>query len=395
MIVHGLLLAAIGLGHFCLTVLLVNWSHGLGLPERTIHRLTAVFFVLLVVFTCGAAWVVVQRDWHAWPWALQAYAAACVAVACLGLPVVTLVRANRRLPSGISGGRRERDLVRECDSKTFEGPSRRSWMLRLPGNESLQVEWNDWTIDRPGLPKALDGLTILQLADLHFASTYSPRFFESIVEQAASWSPDIVLFTGDLVDDVAAIPWIEPILSRIHGRLGSYAILGNHDYHYDTAPIESEIERSGFSLIEGRWTHIDVRGSRIAIGGTSAPWGPPLDLKERPDADACLLLCHTPDGFPSLSGWGVDLMFSGHNHGGQVVLPIVGPVLMPSRFSRRFDHGFFQSGRTLLYVSRGLAAKHPIRYGCPPEITRFTLRVPQTTHTPHRQHRSNEVAGTR
>ena len=67
-------------------------------------------------------------------------------------------------------------------------------------------------------------------------------------------------------------------------------------------------------------------------------------------------------------------MLSGHNHGGQIRLPAFGPVFMPSIYSRRFDRGFFRSGPTLMYVSEGIAGTHPARYGCPPEICRFTLR---------------------
>ncbi len=67
-------------------------------------------------------------------------------------------------------------------------------------------------------------------------------------------------------------------------------------------------------------------------------------------------------------------MYSGHNHGGQIRLPLVGAVFMPSRYSRRFDRGFFRAKDTLLYVNEGIAGRHPIRYGCPPEITRFVLR---------------------
>ena len=88
-----------------------------------------------------------------------------------------------------------------------------------------------------------------------------------------------------------------------------------------------------------------------------------------PEADFRLLLSHTPDQFPRAARWGVDLVLSGHNHAGQIRFPLVGPVFMPSLYSRRFDRGFFRSGRTLLYVSQGVGGKHPIRYGgCVPEI---------------------------
>ncbi len=113
----------------------------------------------------------------------------------------------------------------------------------------------------------------------------------------------------------------------------------------------------------------------MAIGGTSAPWGPAWGRAEVPAADFRILLSHSPDLFYKAQGWGIDLMFSGHNHGGQIRLPLVGAVFMPSRYSRRFDRGFFRAGPTLLYVSEGVGGKHPVRYGCPPEVSRFTLRA--------------------
>jgi predicted MPP superfamily phosphohydrolase len=82
-------------------------------------------------------------------------------------------------------------------------------------------------------------------------------------------------------------------------------------------------------------------------------------------------------------------MLSGHNHGGQIRLPLVGPVFMPSRYSRRFDRRFFRENQTLMYVSEGISGAHPVRYGCPPEITRFVLRASQGG----RQNPSLEAAG--
>jgi len=134
---------------------------------------------------------------------------------------------------------------------------------------------------------------------------------------------------------------------------------------------------AGFASLEGRWCTIKENGARLALGGTSAPWGPALPASSLPAADFRILLSHSPDQFYKARDWGVDLMLSGHNHGGQIRLPAVGPVFMPSVYSRRFDRGFFRSGSTSLYVSEGLAGKHPYRYGCPPEITCFVLNRPE------------------
>jgi predicted MPP superfamily phosphohydrolase len=375
MIITWLLLAAVGLGHGCILILLVNCCHGLGVRSRWLERATVLAGLLAAALTVLAGVSVSRTDVRDWPAPVRGYAAVCLAVGLVGLPAATIARHARRVPAGIAGSTQVVDLATGRDPAVYCGPGRRSWWLRLPGNESFRLEVNEWTIDRPDWPDAFDGMRILHLSDLHLARTFDRRFFEAALDLVADCDADLVLFTGDLVDDEAVTDWIEPLLSRVRGRLDSYAILGNHDYQYAPETLCGELERAGYTVIEGRWRRLNVRGATLAIGGTSAPWGPPLDPAEMPEADARLLLCHTPDLLTTASAWGVDLMFSGHNHGGQVCLPVLGPVLMPSRYSRRYDQGFFRMGPTLLYVSRGVAAKHPVRYGCLPEVARFTIRV--------------------
>jgi hypothetical protein len=142
------------------------------------------------------------------------------------------------------------------------------------------------------------------------------------------------------------------------------------------------LRRAGFTALEGRWKVLDVNGSRLALGGTSYPWGRDLGRQPIPTADARILLSHAPDQVYRAAGWGVDLMLCGHNHGGQVRVPVFGPILMPSRYSRRFDRGFFRVGQTLMSVSQGVGAKDPVRVGCHPEVTRLTLRSPVVREEP-------------
>src|SRR5205085_5810754 len=187
--------------------------------------------------------------------------------------------------------------------------------------------------------------------------------FEVVADEAAAWDADIVAFTGDLVDQDAAIDWIEPVLGRLRGRLGTFAILGNHDLEHHPHRIRRALEHAGFHDLEGRWSRLEVEGSILTIGGTSYPWGPPIDPRAMPEADFRLLLSHSPDQIASAARRGIDLVLSGHNHAGQIRLPVVGPVFMPSLYSRRFDRGFFRQGRTLLYVSHGIGGQYPIRTG--------------------------------
>src|SRR5262249_38731372 len=154
------------------------------------------------------------------------------------------------------------------------------------------------------------------------------------------WQADLVFLTGDVVEEDETIAWIEPLLGRLDARLGKFAILGNHDDEHQPRTVVRELARAGFETLEGRWTTIVVDGTALGVGGTSAPGGRALDPRAIPPAEFRVLLSHTPDLFYQAERWGIDLMFSGHNHGGQVRLPLVGAVFMPSRYSRRFDRGF-------------------------------------------------------
>ena len=306
----------------------------------------------------------------------------------VGLPTVTILRAFRRPLDEIATTRGEiLDLGRSLGIDRVVGEGKHNWLLRVPGNRSLQVQKVECELKLPQLPAALDGLTLVQITDTHFSHCYRRAFFEAIADEAASWDADLLVFTGDLLDDVATLDWVEPVLSRLKGRMGQYAILGNHDHRLRPGRARRSLRRSGFTDLDARWTeiHIGERGTpggRIALGGTSEPWGPKIDYASMPDADFRILLSHSPDQFPKAAGKGVDLVLSGHNHGGQVRLPGFGPILMPSRYSRHFDRGFFRSSDSVLYVSQGVGGKHPIRFGCHPEITRFTLRSAQPRVTP-------------
>jgi predicted MPP superfamily phosphohydrolase len=375
MIVHGLLLAALTLGHLVLIVLVINVSHGLGYDARRMDRFVMAILVVVFGLTLWAGWWLAVTPWAAWPFAAKAYAGVALAVALIGLPGVTIARALRPRPAEVSGRSAEVDLAANLGASPPVGRGPIATLLKLPGNESLRLWRSQWRVELPDLPRACDGLTIVQLSDFHFQPGFDRRYFEAVADEAMRGVPDLAVFTGDLIDDASCLEWAVPVLSRVRGRLGQFAILGNHDRHFDPGPVAGALEEAGFTLLEGRWTRIEVGDAAIALGGTSFPWGPALDPAEMPEADVRVLLSHTPDLLYRASGWGIDLMLSGHNHGGQVRLPLIGPVLMPSRFSRRFDQGFFRDGPTLLYACRGVAAKHPIRYGCPPEVAVFELRT--------------------
>jgi predicted MPP superfamily phosphohydrolase len=381
--IDWLMLVAIALGHFCLAVQAVNVLHGVGIPEGNPTRLVKVLAIaFLGSVSVGMTWLVLDRPWSGWPGVARGYAGLCILIGAVGLPVATISRRFRRLPIGVSGRSTLVDLTDSIPKEELIGTSWDSFWLRVPGNQAFRLELTDWSIERPRLPVPLDGLRILHLTDLHLTPAYADRFFEAMLEQAEGFEADLVAFTGDLIDDGAMLDRVAPLLSRFRGRLGQFAVLGNHDYRTAPAGSAEALRSAGYTIVEGGWTVVEADGARLAVGGTSAPWGPLPDPADTPEADLRILLSHAPDTLGWAARRGVDLMLSGHTHGGQYRLPVVGPVILPSRYGRRFDCGFFQLGPTLLYVSRGIGAQHPIRVNCAPEIARLTLRSPARPAVP-------------
>lgn len=369
-----LYLVPLALGHVALFVLLFNMAHGLGHRAGPLGRVKAGVLVLFLAVSGVVAWESWNGAIESWSWPSLAYGAVCLATGLLFFPAATAYLHHRPRPRGVRGRSETLDLAGAHGFQALTGTGPYAWLLRIPGNESFRLCKAEWDVTIPRLPAGLDGLSILHLSDLHLAPSFDRRFFEAVIDEAAAMPSDLVVFTGDLVDDDEAAGWVVPLLSRLHGRLGNYAILGNHDVEHDPDLLRSRLVEAGFTDLEGRWATVDAGGMRIALGGTSHPWGPDLPWEDAPAADLRMLLSHAPDLFYRAERAGFDLMLSGHNHGGQVRLPFVGPVFMPSRYSRRFDRGFFRKGSLTLHVSQGVAGKHPVRFGCLPEIGRLVLR---------------------
>jgi len=392
MMVDWLILVPLLIGHLAVFVLCLNLLHSTNVPEKLLNILS---LALLMATLAALPFLITLRPWTAWPAAPRAYAQLCLGIALVGLPIVTLLRAFRRTPGGVATRGEEIDLAAELGPDRVIGEGRHGWLLRLPGNRSFRIRRVQCDLILTGLPPALDGLNIVQVTDLHFSHCFRREFFEAVADVAAGWDADLVAFTGDLLDDPDTMDWVEPVLGRLRGRLGQFAILGNHDHRLRPGRARRTLQKAGFEDLEGRWIRVESDGATLALGGTSEPWGPRLDYDAMPEADFRLLLSHSPDQFPRAAPRGVDLVLSGHNHGGQIRLPVLGPILMPSRYGRHFDRGFFRAGPSLLYVSQGVAGKHPIRYGCSPEVTRFTLRASPASRaaTAHERIRVGLVRG--
>lgn len=248
------------------------------------------------------------------------------------------------------------------------------WMTRFPWNEIHTVELAEKHFHLRGLPREWSGLSIVHLSDVHFIGTVERSYFETVCELAAEMQPDLFVFTGDLLDDPQLSDWLPTTLGRLKAPLGCWYVLGNHDWNLDLPPIREAMRRVGWIDVAGRLHSVVYRGNELLIGGTERLWmGAHPDFDEVASSAFRLLLSHTPDNLAWARRRRVDLMLAGHNHGGQVVLPGIGPVYSPSLHGVRFSGGVYDKSPTLLHVSRGLSGRYPLRWHCLPEVTKIVL----------------------
>jgi uncharacterized protein len=225
------------------------------------------------------------------------------------------------------------------------------------------------------LPPALAGMRIVHLSDLHIHRTWMPAWDQLHAWLAAS-PPDLILVTGDWVDDKhdhrPALPLLERFVGGLHARLGVWGILGNHDS--DLLPLRAGDVRVR-KLFNERVTleHDDARLDLIGLHGVH-----PLDALDAPlhdlvgtrDGNAVrIVLSHFPSRAVELAEMDVDLVLAGHTHGGQVCLPGGVPIITHDPLPKRFARGAHRLGNTWLVTSRGCGfSKLPIRVFCPADV---------------------------
>ncbi len=380
----GLLIAGL-LGSAWLWPAYVNRLYSLPVPckrldrFRKLHDVAMVLVPILLIASMmqlmfnqspsrpAAILIVTQAGWWTIPWALSLFGFG-------GLLLTITTRLLRVTPPGYELSSSEIiDVERELGYRP-QGAGPHRGMLKVPGNEAFTFEANEKKFTFPNLHKDLNEITILHLSDLHFIGTLDRPYFEAICERAASWNPDLVVFTGDLLDKQELISWLPHTLGKLRAPLGCYYILGNHDWHLECGPIRQQLLELGWKDCAGRVREVRYHNGKILIGGDERPWmgkAPAFDTDS--EESFKILLSHTPDNFTWAQQQEIDLMLSGHNHGGQVVLPVIGPLYSPSKYGVRYANGEFYSEPTAMHVSRGVSGKHPLRINCRPEITLIYL----------------------
>jgi predicted MPP superfamily phosphohydrolase len=340
------LAAAVGVWAFLVNRIILHWVDA---PTKT-----ATEAALAVALGSLAFWAASRSRSRRYTW---------VAVAILALFGVGEIR---------------RALLHRAYGKPFEAPT----LAQVTGPvTTTELRVPRYSLEVPHLGRAR--LRVVHLSDLHITEGLSWAYFERVQATMRELQPDMIFMTGDYVEHTGRIGLLERWLkTRPQAPLGTFATLGNHDY-WAGAPerIREALQRAGVRVIAGSCETVstgDTGGVRVC--GTDAPWGPAFDgALAQTSGLPVLALTHTPDNVYELRDAGVKAVFAGHTHGGQFRLPVLGALIIPSRFGRLFDRGHFTVDATHLFVSTGVGADDPpLRLWCPPELTVVDL-VPKAS----------------
>ena len=301
---------------------------------------------------------------------------------------------------------------REPQERTLPDTGRRAFMtnaafgaasigaIATPGYATLVEPWSikvrKYSIPIKDLDPAFDGLKLVQLADTHLGPRIPASFVKQAVDLVLAQRPDLVLLTGDHVhhgvDEIdRAAELCKPLVE--HASIGVVGVLGNHDWWVDGHRMSSTLRDQGVRMIDNDRVWLDAKtrsiqshnpgmGSLALVGiGDLTDGVVDIDRAFRgvDVRSSCVVLAHNPDtaelgaliepGSPR-----VDLMCSGHTHGGQIKIPFIGTPIVPSRFGSKYAGGLVEGPAFRVHISRGVGMSLlPVRFGVPPEISVLTL----------------------
>jgi predicted MPP superfamily phosphohydrolase len=239
-------------------------------------------------------------------------------------------------------------------------------------------------IEIPNLSPEFDRYRIVQLSDFHLGTLLAGSHLSTIIERTNSLEPDLIAITGDLVSFNAekyASVLVES-LSKLSAPSGVFSVLGNHDHWTDAAVVRRIYKDSHIIELHNEAHLIQRNSAQLYIAGIDDYRSQMDDLNgvltALPANVPAILLAHEPDFAEISSRSGrFALQISGHSHGGQILLPLIGSLFLP-RYGRKYPSGMYRINGMLLYTNRGLGTSWiNIRYNCPSEITIFELSVPE------------------
>ena len=237
----------------------------------------------------------------------------------------------------------------------------------------------------PRLSPRFSGLRIAQISDIHIGGWMNLERLQRAADLILDQKPDVLLITGDFLigSNLAAISeqTIQDLmigLSRLASAVPTFAVLGNHDYWVDVKMVRRVLSVSGITELTNAVYTLKRDEETLHLCGVDDLWegDARIDdvIAQLKDNSSAILLAHEPDfADTSAATRRFDLQLSGHTHGGQVVLPWIGPPILPY-LGRKYPSGLYRVGEMFQYTNRGIGiARLPLRINCPPEITLFVL----------------------
>lgn len=246
------------------------------------------------------------------------------------------------------------------------------------GPAAAAVEFSRVDVPVRGLPDALDGLRVAHVTDVHLPA--NRRAVERALRFLSAERPEVVVFTGDIVEVAEALDDLRAFARLARGTVASFAVRGNWEVSagIGSNTLRSAWESAGVTYLENGAAIVELGQARLGIVGLDDPVlgrpNPTSALARLDGGDAILWAMHGPgfaDGLPADTP--ADLLLAGHTHGGQVRIPLV-PAFKPTG-SGRFLAGWYDTAAAPLYVSRGVGTTDiRARFRCPPELPVLTLR---------------------
>lgn len=237
----------------------------------------------------------------------------------------------------------------------------------------------DLSVAIPNLPADLVGLRVAHISDIHVGRFTRGAILDKIASQTNRLDPDLILFTGDLINNALSdLPAGIALLKNLKSRYGVYLCEGNHDLMESRSKFESQVQRSGLPLLINESAMVTVRGTRLQLLGLRWDRNDNMidqsvsALASSVSKDAFpILLAHHPHAFDAADRAGIPLTLSGHTHGGQLMLT---PTFGCGSLMYRYWSGLYRKPQSRLVVSNGVGNWFPLRLNAPAEIAMLTLQ---------------------
>jgi len=256
-------------------------------------------------------------------------------------------------------------------------------LSRVPGNHIAELHVLRYTV-RPLAGRVPCPLRIVHISDMHYTAALPDEVGWRMVRAVNALQPDLIAMTGDFVNSWRGLPHVQAFIAALRAARGMFYVCGNHDIWEGEERLHAALQAVNCVHLGGRVVPVPCDAGTFWLAGTNRPWRSDHLLHELaalPRDACCIVLSHHPDNVLWLRRAHPALVLSGHTHGGQVALPGLGPLLVPSVRGSSHAAGFIRYDQTLLYINYGLGVGFPMRILCPPEIACFDLApVPENCY---------------